>query len=230
MRFILIPGLWLAADFWGPVTDLLRQAGHTVQPLTLPGLEASEADRSGRTLHDHLDSVLAAVDAHPEGAVVVGHSASATLAHLAADARPEAVTRTVMIGGMPATEGRPFLEGFPADGRDVPFPGWAGFEPADVRDLDEGARARLEAMMRPSPAGVLETPVAYRDPRRYDVPVTVICPEFSTADCREWLAAGFMPELAAGSDVELVDLDSGHWPQVTCPEDLARLLAAAGSR
>ncbi|GAB3191032.1 alpha/beta fold hydrolase [Nesterenkonia suensis] len=230
MRFILIPGLWLAADSWGTVPDLLRESGHEVHALTLPGLESCDARRAGLGLDDHLGAVLAAVEEGPEPAVVVGHSAAATLAYLAADARPDSVARTVMIGGMPATEGRPFLEGFAADGDDVPFPGWEGFEPADVRDLDDDARARLEEMMRPSPAGVLEAIVTYRDRRRHQVPVTLVCPEFSVEDARGWMAAGVMPELAAGDDVELVDIDSGHWPQFTRPAELAARLAAAGSR
>ncbi|GAA3059978.1 MULTISPECIES: alpha/beta hydrolase [Actinomycetes] len=230
MRFILIPGLWLAADSWGGVPDLLRKAGHEAHALTLPGLESRDAGRAGLGLDDHLGAVLAAVEEDPEPAVVVGHSAAATLAHLAADAWPDSVARTVMIGGMPAAEGSPFLEGFAADGDDVPFPGWPAFEPEDVRDLDDEARARLEAIMRPSPAGVLETPVTYRDARRHQVRVTLVCPEFTVEDARQWMAAGFMPELAAGDDVELVDIDSGHWPQVTRPAELSAILAAAGSR
>lgn len=230
MRFILIPGLWLAADSWGEVPDRLGEAGHSAHALTLPGLESPEADRRGLGLDDHLGAVLAAVDEDPEPAVVVGHSAAATLAHLAADARPDSVARTVLVGGMPTTEGRPFLEGFAAQGDDVPFPGWDVFDPADVRDLDDRARASLEASMRPSPAGVLETPVTYRSPRRHQVPVTVVCPEFSAEDFQEWMAAGLMPELAAAADVALVDIDSGHWPQVTRPAELAAILAAADSR
>ena len=31
-------------------------------------------------------------------------------------------------------------------------------------------------------------------------------------------------------DVEYVDLDSGHWPQVTRPAELAALVAAAADR
>jgi hypothetical protein len=42
--------------------------------------------------------------------------------------------------------------------------------------------------------------------------------------------AGQVPELPLAKHLELVDIDSGHWPMVTKPRVLARLLAAASSR
>jgi len=44
---------------------------------------------------------------------------------------------------------------------------------------------------------------------------------------RAWIASGDVPELARAKHVEYVDIDSGHWPMITKPADLARLLAAA---
>jgi hypothetical protein len=34
------------------------------------------------------------------------------------------------------------------------------------------------------------------DERRYDVPVVLICPEFTPAQAREWIDQGGVPELA----------------------------------
>jgi pimeloyl-ACP methyl ester carboxylesterase len=56
-----------------------------------------------------------------------------------------------------------------------------------------------------------------------------VCPEFSPAQAREWIAAGDMPELARAKHLDLVDIDSGHWPMLTRPVELARLLAAAAN-
>jgi hypothetical protein len=36
-----------------------------------------------------------------------------------------------------------------------------------------------------------------------------------------------VPELAKVKVLDLVDIDSGHWPMITRPAELARLLAAA---
>lgn len=69
--------------------------------------------------------------------------------------------------------------------------------------------------------------VHLRDERRYAVPVVMVCPEFSPDDARTWVASGAVPELARAERVSYVDLDSGHWPMLTVPAELARVLAEA---
>ena len=36
--FVLVPGSWCGAWCWKPVADRLRNAGHTVFPMSLTGL------------------------------------------------------------------------------------------------------------------------------------------------------------------------------------------------
>jgi pimeloyl-ACP methyl ester carboxylesterase len=64
------------------------------------------------------------------------------------------------------------------------------------------------------------------DERRFDVPVVLVCPEFTPAQAQEWIGAGDVPELAKANHVDFVDIDSGHWPMVTKPTELARLLGS----
>ncbi|MEZ5089464.1 MAG: hypothetical protein R2719_06860 [Micropruina sp.] len=59
------------------------------------------------------------------------------------------------------------------------------------------------------------------------MPTTLICPEFTPDDARDWIAAGDLPELAKAERLDLADLDSGHWPMVSEPAALAALLATA---
>jgi pimeloyl-ACP methyl ester carboxylesterase len=65
------------------------------------------------------------------------------------------------------------------------------------------------------------------DERRYDVPVVLVCPEFTPAQAREWIEHGEVPELAKSKNVAFADIDSGHWPMISAPGELARLLAQA---
>lgn len=62
MDIILIPGLWLDGSSWGEVVPALEQAGHRTHPLTLPGMESKDADRSEITLRDHVNAVVEVVD------------------------------------------------------------------------------------------------------------------------------------------------------------------------
>ncbi len=67
------------------------------------------------------------------------------------------------------------------------------------------------------------------DERRFDVPVVLVCPEFTPAQAREWIDDGDVPELAKAKHIDFVDIDSGHWPMFSKPIELARLLAAAAA-
>ncbi|MFI0486829.1 alpha/beta fold hydrolase [Actinomadura sp. 9N215] len=104
MDILLIAGLWLDGSAWDDVVPELTALGHHPVPLTLPGQGDGAASA---TLDDQLEAVLAAVDAAPGKPLVVGHSAASTLAWLAADARPEKVTKVALVGGFPPPMGRP---------------------------------------------------------------------------------------------------------------------------
>ncbi|NBE92629.1 alpha/beta hydrolase [Nonomuraea sp. KC401] len=223
MDIVLIGGLWLDGSTWDEVMPELRALGHRPVPVTLPG----QGDGSvSATLDDQVATVLAAVDAAPGRPLVVGHSAASTLAWLAADARPERVAKVALVGGFPAADGDRYADFFEVKDGVMPFPGWGPFEGPDSADLDEEARLRFEAAAIPVPEGVSKGLVRLTDERRYDVPVVLVCPEYTPAQAREWLDAGDLPELARARHVDLVDIDSGHWPMITRPAELARLLAA----
>ena len=232
MHIILIPGLWLDGSSWDEVLPHLEAAGHTPHPLTLPGMESRDADRSGVTLEDHVDAVVAAIDsADPaDGPVlVVGHSAASALAFAAVDARPDRVARGVYVGGFPGADGEALVGwATPVDG-EIPFPGWSEFDDADVQDLDEQTRKRFVERAIPSPGRLATDELHLTDERRYEVPATAICPEYTPEQLRAWIADGEPPvqEFARIREVDYVDLPTGHWPQLTNPRALAEAIAAA---
>ncbi|MFD9605757.1 alpha/beta hydrolase [Streptomyces sp. NBC_01224] len=226
MDILLIAGLWLDGSAWDDVVPELATLGHHPVPLTLPGQGDGAASA---TLDDQLAAVLAAVDAVPGKPLVVGHSAASTLAWLAGDARPEKVAKVALIGGFPAADGRAYADHFAIEGGAMPFPGWDPFEGADAADLDQQARDRFASAAVPVPEAVARGVVRLTDERRFDVPVVVVCPEFTPAQAQEWIAAGESPELARATHLEYVDLDSGHWPMATRPRELARVLGEAAN-
>jgi pimeloyl-ACP methyl ester carboxylesterase len=227
MEILLIAGLWLDGSAWNDVASALEQLGHHPVPLTLPGQGDGSASA---TLDDQVAAVLAAVDSAPEKPMVVGHSAACTLAWLAADARPEQVAKIVLVGGFPSADGQLYADFFELKDGVMPFPGWGPFEGPDSADLDEQARRTIAAAAIPVPEGVAKGVVRLADERRFDVPVVLVCPEFTPAQAREWIDAGDLPELARAKHLDFVDIDSGHWPMVSKPIELARLLAAAAAQ
>jgi pimeloyl-ACP methyl ester carboxylesterase len=108
---------------------------------------------------------------------------------------------------------------------------WAGVaaclaERGDSADLDNAAKHAFAAAI-PVPEGVTSAVVTLADPRRYVVPAVLICPELTPAQARELISQGELPELAKIRNLSLVDIDSGHWPMITAPAELARLIDQA---
>jgi hypothetical protein len=76
---------------------------------------------------------------------------------------------------------------------------------------------------------VSKSVVRLSDDSRFDLPIVLVCPEYSPEQAKKWIDAGDVPELSRATSVSFVDIDSGHWPMVTKPAELARILAAARS-
>jgi pimeloyl-ACP methyl ester carboxylesterase len=222
MEIVLIAGLWLDGSAWEAVVPRLQALGHRAVPVWLPGQGVPPATA---TLADQHAAVLAAVDAATSRVLVVGHSAASTLAWMAADARPDKVARVAMIGGFPSSDGEAYASFFDVVDGVMPFPGWGPFDGPDSADLVEEQRRRIAAAAIPVPEGVTSGVVQLRDERRFDVPVTLICPEFSPAQAKEWIDGGEVPELSKAQDIDYIDINSGHWPMFTRPAELADILA-----
>jgi len=231
MNVILIPGFWLNDDSWSEIADSLRAAGHTVHPVTLPGMQSVETDRSGITLRDHIDAVIALVDSLSPGdveagVVLVGHSGGGAVVHGVVDARPAAIARVIYVDSLPLGDGDVINDELPVVDDEIPLPDWSVFEEADLTDLDDALRAQFRDIAIPTPVRVATDKQVLTDPRRYDVPVTAITCEFPSSMIRELLEAGhpYVAELGRITTVELVDLPTGHWPQLTKPKELASVM------
>jgi pimeloyl-ACP methyl ester carboxylesterase len=231
MDVILIPGFWLDASSWQEVTPILEEAGHRVHPVTLPGLDSVDADRSGIGIRDHIDAVARLVDTFPaDGKVaVVGHSGGGAVAHGVADARPDRIARVVYVDAGPLADGDSVNDELPVVDDEIPLPDWSEFEQADLVDLDDELRAAFRARAIPEPVGAAYDSLSLHDERRYDVPVTIIACEFPSSALVEWIAAEspFTRELAKVKHVDYIDLPTGHWPQFTKPVQLGQAIVAS---
>ena len=227
MDIVLIAGLWLDASVWDNVAAELEARGHRAVPVTLPGQGDGNASA---TLADQVATVVAAVDAAAGKPMVVGHSAACSLAWLAADARPAKIREVALIGGFPSADGEAYFDFLPVQDDAIPFPGWAEFEGPDSADLDDAAKQAIASAAIPVPEGVARGKIRLADQRRYDVPVAVVCPEFTPAQAREWIGHGEVPELTKSKNVSFLNIDSGHWPMISAPAELARLLAQAADQ
>ncbi len=220
MDIVLIAGLWLKQSAWDPVVAELENAGHRVNALALPGVDDGSA---AAVLEDQVSAAVAAVDAF-DRPLVVGHSAACSLAWMVADRRPDEIAGVVLIGGFPASDGDTYADFFDAIDGFMAFPGWEPFEGPDSDDIDEETKDRVARDMVPVPQGVSTAKVRLTNEERFDVPVVIVCPEFTIDQAKTWIDGGDVPELTNVKNLTYVDIDSGHWPMVTRPAELAQIL------
>ncbi len=231
-HFVLVPGFWLGAWAWDLVSERLRAHGHAVTAVTLPGLESPDADRSGITRDDLVSHVTrqvekAAADGHP--VVLAGHSGSGPIVDSVVGRVPDLVSRTVYVDSGPLPEGEAMDANLPDDVVELPFPGWDQVEAegTSTDGLDDATRAEVARRAVAQPASSVREVVPASDPRRRDVPVTVVCSSFTAEVVTDLVTKGH-PFFAGlrGLLVSYVDLPTGHWPMFSRPDALADVLLA----
>ncbi len=225
MDIILIPGLWLTAASWDDVVPALRDAGHTPHPLTMPGVGAPASEVR---LADWVDAVVDEIDRIDGPVVLVGHSGGGNVAWGAAERRADRVARVVFVDTTPPPPGADISE-FPLVDGVVPFPGWEFFDAEDVEDLDDATRRRTAPLTASVPGHVPTDPLVLEGTDRHRVPVTLLMGSLDEAAFREAVTAwgAFAAEFAAIAEAEVVRLGTGHWPQFSAPDELARRITEA---
>jgi pimeloyl-ACP methyl ester carboxylesterase len=220
---VLVPGFWLGAWAWDGVAAALRSDGHAVTPMTLPGLESAEADRSAITLSDHVDAICEAVAAAAAPVVLAVHSGAGVAGYAASDRVHELIASMVYVDSAP---GNGALDpGF--DGVEKPMPSREELEREE--NLDGLTEEQLETFRRravPEPGGVLREAPVLASAARLDVPSTVICTGFTSEQVRAAVGEGYawLGGLAELRDVTWVDLPTSHWPMWSRPRELADII------
>lgn len=231
-HFVLVPGFWLGAWAWDAVAAELQAAGQRVTAMTLPGLASTSVDRSGITLEDHITAIEQVLTTAAEPVVLVLHSGAGVSGYAATDRVPDAVAAVVYVDTGPGS-GAPMAPDF--DGVEYPLADW----PAVVADgnslegLDEAMLATFRERAVPEPGLVLRQGFTLSNPRRLQIPSTVLCTSTTVEQTNRWVDEGdpFVAELAQlAGPVEWVDLPTGHWPMWSRPADLAAELLRAADR
>lgn len=220
---ILVPGWWLGAWAWDEVAALLRSNGHDVTPLTLPGLESADADRSSITQSDHVATIVDAVRAAPAPVVLAVHSGAGFTGYAASDRTPERIAAMAYVD-TGAGVGAPDAE---FTGVEKPMP-----SPEELRaneNLDGLSEAQLRTFREravPEPGGVLRESVELTNGARLDIPSTVICTGYTSKEYKDAVEAGydFVLGLRDLRNLDWIDLPTSHWVMWSKPKELAEII------
>lgn len=236
-QIVLVPGFWLGAWAWDEVAVELTDRGHAVTALTLPGLHPGGTDGPGGpsrgevTLDDHVDAISSALDEQADRRVLVVHSGAALPGTMVLDRHPDLVDHVVFVDTAPVRDG--FVMNEDLEGDEFPLSAAWEAEMADgsMRGLTQDQLDTFRERAVPQPAGTVSGRVTLTDPRRLEVPGTVVCTAFTGEEYRSYAEQG-MPFLAGLLDhttLEYVDLPTGHWPMWSRPADLAAIIAATAN-
>lgn len=220
--FVLVPGAWLGAWVWAEVAADLRSRGHEAVAVTLTGLDGTPGDIG---LETHVNDVLKVVEQHP-GCVLVGHSYAGVVVGPAADRAGSLVRHTIYVDANLPYDGEALTTPWSARGREfvadqIAGNGgrWAAPEAGDLVEHDLSAEQIAEMLPRLAdhPGRTIFEPVRLSQPVSGTY-IACLKPNGLSAE-----AAG----LRGRPQWRVETLDTGHWPMVSRPGELASLLAAS---
>lgn len=222
---ILVTGFWLGGWAWDGVTPTLQTAGITTHNVTLPGLASINDNRTNITFNDHVTAITTIIQTVEHPVVLIGHSGGGVIIQAAADRMANRIRRMIYIDNGPLLPGIALHE--PNPSVDLPFPTWDEFEATDVSPagLNDNLRQIIRDRAVPHPMAVATTPINVSNDQRLALPTTVICTSLPSTMLRQLVEAGHIPtELPTMTDVTYIDLETGHWPMLSRPNELANIL------
>jgi pimeloyl-ACP methyl ester carboxylesterase len=224
---ILVPGFWLGAWAWDEVAEVLRNDGHDVTALTLPGLDSVDTDRSKITFADHVDAICDAVTAANAPVVLAVHSGAGATGYAASDRLPERIAAMVYVDSGPATG--PLDPGF----ADVEQPlVWEEIEAEENLDgLSEEQKATFRERAIPEPGAAIRESAELTNDARLDIPTTAIATGYTSEQYKQAVDQGqtWLGGFAELRTITWVDLPTSHWPMWSRPQELAAIIGDVAS-
>ncbi|MGW1504275.1 alpha/beta hydrolase [Streptomyces mirabilis] len=246
--FILVAGAHTGSWIWQAVADRLRESGAPAYPVTLTGMgDRGHAAGPDTDLETHIHDLLRVIDRTDAAEVVlVGHCYGIYPVLGAADRRPERIARIVYLdAGMPqdgdqaltlvpdhAVRDRLLHRAGPADDdwRIPPPPLGEWQRWGSLAGLSPAVLARLATRAVPQPVGTLTRPLRLSKAVS-ELPKTgVLCTaNGSSIAMVEALVGLGDPRFQVLTDprVSFFELDTGHWPMLSRPDEVAETLMRA---
>ncbi len=223
-KFVLVPGAWLGAWAWEPVVPKLEERGHEAYPVTLTGMgERVHLASRDLGIETAVQDVLNVVRYNDlEDFVLVGHSFAGKVVAPVADRLPKAVSRVIYLDAFrPEKVRTPQGAMDPSGEFGAPPPGTYAFPftekiieniGSDVKGSD---REWLLSTATPWPVKLATDPIALSAEFDSVKSAYIFCTR--SGDPVDEIIAGRWGKLDGPYRV----IDSGHWPMITKPEELA---------
>jgi pimeloyl-ACP methyl ester carboxylesterase len=227
--FVLIPGAWLGGWAWKRVVPHLEEAGHEAYPVTLTGMgervHLAKADVGMETAIDDVRNVIRFNDL--DNFVLVGHSFAGKVAAAVADRESEKVRSIIYLDALIPKKVRTSQASLdPASEFGPTPPGTNAFPLTEkiIGNIGPDVKGRdLEWMMAkatPWPAKLSADPISLS--ARFDSIKSAYIFCRRSGDPVDEIVAGKWGKLEGPYKI----MDTGHWPMITKPRELAEDLAS----
>ena len=226
--YVLVHGAYQGGWIWKPVVDRLRASGHRVYAPTLDGCaERHHLVRPGITATTHAQEIAQLLFYEDLAQVgLVGTSSGGMVICKAAELARDRIARLVFVDALALMSGEKVGDIVKRAAANETTSITTGPAPADAEkrlfaDLDPDTRAWALARYTPHPVAALEAAVELGGFWNQAWPTTVI-------RCRR---ATNPPETHQRRTAERLkaawhELDTGHYPMLSQPDELTRLLLA----
>lgn len=226
--YVLVHGAYQGGWIWNPVVTRLRNAGHTVYAPTLDGCaQRSHQLRAGITVATHAQEISGLLFYEDlRDVVLVGTSAGGMVVQKASETARDRIARLVFVDALALLPGERVeaIVKRPAPNRVADLATGPSREDAENRmfkDLAPALRAWTVDRITPHPVAALEAPMVATTFWDQAWSASVIrCtqavnpPEAHQRRTAEKLGAGYH------------ELDTGHYPMLSAPDELVKLLMA----
>jgi len=224
--YVLVHGAYQGGWIWKPVAMRLRAAGHLVHVPTLDGCgERAHTIRPGITVTTHAREVAGLLFYEDLSDVILaGTSSGGMVIQKAAELARDRIARVVFVDALALLPGERVgaIVKRPAANETTAIstgPSKADAESRLFRDLDDATRTWALARITPHPIAAMEAPME---------PTTFWEQKWKAAVIRCRRAVN-PPEAHQRRTAERLgaawhELDTGHYPMLSAPEELTRLL------
>jgi pimeloyl-ACP methyl ester carboxylesterase len=235
-RFVLVHGAFAGAWAWGPLTERLEAAGHSVEALDLPGSGEDQTPVEEVTLDACAERLCEVLRAGEDPAVVVPNSMGGVITTQAAARCPERMAAIVYVAAFVPEDGESLLDltRLPEGAGDQVQANVVVEGEPPVATMPDGASG--DALYGCCSPDVAAWAIAHQRPQAvapYATPVSLDADDAFDAIPRSYVLCrrdrAIPPALQrlmldrAGCE-EVIELDTDHSPQLSATAELAQAL------
>jgi pimeloyl-ACP methyl ester carboxylesterase len=233
-HYILIHGAWEESRIWDDVSPVLRQNGHEVTAVDMPGHGANSQPISDVTLANYVEAVAGVIRQIDHKVVLVGHSMAGAVISQVAELIPDKIEHLIYVAAFLLKDSGSVLEAMQSDSAgellpEIVFSGDQSYASVPVgalrrvgfHDVEESVIARILPLMAERQATEpFMAKVVVTDENFGSVPKTYVRTSIDKVT-----TPALQDEMISNWKVESVlDIESGHFPAFSVPEELASLI------